>query len=245
MNRESAKQDFSHKSTNEEIRSRFDKDVERFSNLDTGQKSTIDAPVSLELITGAAKAVNPEATDLLDIGCGAGNYTLKMLSRIPDLNCSLVDLSLPMLRRAEERIRPNTGGRIETFYGDIRDARFSDGQFDIVLAGAVMHHLRDDSDWESVFEKVYRILKPGGSFWISDLVAHDSGKIHTFFWKEYGRYLEQIGGADYRQNVFEYIEKEDSPRSVTYQMELLRKTGFGEVEILHKNGCFAAFGAIK
>ena len=32
------------KSTVEEIRQRFDKDVERFSNLETGQSATIDAP---------------------------------------------------------------------------------------------------------------------------------------------------------------------------------------------------------
>lgn len=66
------------KSTSEEIRQRFDNDVDRFSNLDTGQLSTIDAPISIELITDAAKRVNPAATNLLDIGCGAGNYTLKM-----------------------------------------------------------------------------------------------------------------------------------------------------------------------
>ena len=30
-----------------------------------------------------------------------------------------------------------------------------------------------------------------------------------------------------------------------YQADLLREVGFREVEVLHKNGCFAAFGAIK
>jgi tRNA (cmo5U34)-methyltransferase len=37
------------KSTVEEIKQRFDNDVKRFSNLDTGQVSTIDAQISLEL----------------------------------------------------------------------------------------------------------------------------------------------------------------------------------------------------
>ena len=34
------------KSTVEEIRQRFDGDVERFSNLETGQSATVDAPLS-------------------------------------------------------------------------------------------------------------------------------------------------------------------------------------------------------
>jgi len=91
------KADYSKKATNQEIRERFDKDTERFSNLETGQLTTIDAPLTMELCTEAAKYANPNATELLDIGCGAGNYTLKMLGKVPGLNCTLNDLSLPML----------------------------------------------------------------------------------------------------------------------------------------------------
>jgi len=69
------------KSSIEEIKERFDNDVERFSNLDTGQLSTIDAKISLELITEASKRIVPNAQNLLDIGCGAGNYSLMMLSK--------------------------------------------------------------------------------------------------------------------------------------------------------------------
>lgn len=108
------------KSTIDEIRERFDKDVERFSNLETGQQSTIDSTISLELITEAAKRVVPHATHLLDVGCGAGNYTLKMLSKLPSLHCSLVNLSKPMLERAESRIKAVPNGGIEIYQGDIR-----------------------------------------------------------------------------------------------------------------------------
>jgi tRNA (cmo5U34)-methyltransferase len=30
-----------------------------------------------------------------------------------------------------------------------------------------------------------------------------------------------------------------------FQLDLLRSVGFSDVEILHKNSCFAAFGGIK
>ena len=92
------------KSSPDEIRRRFDNDVERFSNLDTGQSATIDAPLALDLIAGAAAAVNPQAAGLLDIGCGAGNYSLKLMQRLPLRTVMLVDLSKPMLDRAVQRI---------------------------------------------------------------------------------------------------------------------------------------------
>jgi len=233
------------KSTVQEIKERFDNDVERFSNLDTGQLSAIDATISLELITESAKRINSYAKNLLDIGCGAGNYTLMMLSKLPDLNCTLIDLSRPMLDKAYERISKETAGIVKIIHGDIREIRLQNSHYDIILAGAVLHHLRDDSDWEFVFSKLFESLAPGGCLMISDLIKQDSEILNDYIWEKYGDYLETIGGKDYKQKVFDYVDKEDSPRSLNYQLDLMKKVGFQKIEILHKNICFAAYGAIK
>ena len=233
------------KSTISEIQQRFDNDVERFSNLNTGQLSTIDATISLELITEAAKRINPAASTLLDVGCGAGNYTLMMLSKIPNLQCTLVDLSKPMLDKAYERVSAVNSNKVQVIQGDIRTVELSNDHFDIILAGAVLHHLRDDKDWETTFTKLYQLLKPGGCLMISDLIMQDTEVLNNYTWEKYGDYLESTGGAAYRQKVLDYVAKEDSPRSINYQLALMKKVGFSQVEILHKNLCFAAFGGIK
>jgi tRNA (cmo5U34)-methyltransferase len=233
------------KSTVQEIKERFDNDVERFSNLDTGQLSTIDATISLELITESAKRINSHATNLLDIGCGAGNFTIKMLSKLPNLNCTLIDLSQPMLDKAYERVSKDTTGNVKIIHGDIREIKLQNAHYDIILAGAVLHHLRDDSDWEFVFTKLFESLAPSGCLMISDLIKQDSEILNEYIWEKYGDYLETIGGKDYKQKVFDYVEKEDSPRSLNYQLDLMKKVGFQKIEILHKNVCFAAYGAIK
>ena len=237
--------DFTAKADNDEIRRRFDADVERFSNLDTGQLTTIDAPLSMELCTEAAKYVNPNATHLLDVGCGAGNYTLKMLEKINGLNCTLNDLSMPMLLKARERVSAHTKGTITVIQDDMRNLSLPDEAFDIILAAATLHHLRDDADWEKVFSNMYRMLKPGGSFWISDLITHDAEPLSRLFQQRYSDYLDALGGPEYRKKVLDYVAYEDTPRSVTYQLGLLQRTGFRQVEVLHKNSNFAAFGAIK
>ena len=233
------------KSTVTEIKERFDNDVERFSNLDTGQVATIDAALSLELITSAAKVIVPHATAVLDLGCGAGNYTLKMLTKLPNLHCTLIDLSQNMLDRAQQRVAEVTSGKIEAIQSDIRDVALPENSFDIILAGAVLHHLRDDADWEFVFKKLYNSLKPGGCLLISDLVIQENTAVNDLVWTMYGDYLKQVGGEEYQQKVFDYIEKEDSPRPMTYQLDLMKKVGFSSTEILHKNSCFGAFGGIK
>lgn len=236
----------SQKSSIEDIRNRFDQDVERFSKLETGQQAAMDAPLMMELITQAAIEATPELQRCLDVGCGAGNQTLMLLQQARrDLLCDVCDLSEPMVQRAVERIYGNTKGSVTGHVGDFRDLPLEEGSYDVILAGAVLHHLRDDADWESAFRKMHRLLRPGGSMWISDLVFHAIPGIQELMWTRYAAYLQDIGGEAYQKEVFAYIDEEDSPRSVTYQLELLRAVGFDEVELLHKNSCFAAFGAIK
>ena len=101
------------KSTVQQIRERFDKDVERFSRLEIGNTAQIDSVLSLELIARAAAATNPNAQSVLDIGCGAGNYVLKILEYLPNLNVTLLDLSQPMLQRALQRITQATRGVVQ------------------------------------------------------------------------------------------------------------------------------------
>lgn len=233
------------KSTLLEIQQRFDNDVERFSNLETGQISTVDAALSLELLTQIAASVCPNAKSVLDLGCGAGNFTLKLLDLIPDLDCTLVDLSLPMLDKAKERIAKVSQGKISTIQTDFLNMQLPVETFDIVVTGAAMHHLRTDKEWETVFTKIVKSLKKGGCFWISDLILHDNPAINQLMWKRYADYLEGIGGKAYQENVFAYIEKEDTPRSVMYQLDLMKKIGFSTVDVLHKNSCFSVFGGIK
>jgi len=238
------------KSTPDEIRQRFDADVERFANLQTGQSATIDAPLVLDLITHAAGATTPHAKTLLDVGCGAGNYTLKMLQRVPNLDCILIDLSQPMLDRARQRVTPATTGSVSTHQADIRDFPLADNSVDIILAAAVLHHLRTDDEWRAVFAKFHRALRPGGSVWISDLITHTAAPIQNLMWQRYGQYLAALKGGgptgeNYRADVFAYVEKEDTPRPLLYQLDLLRVVGFVDLEVLHKNSVFAAFGGRK
>jgi len=150
-----------------------------------------------------------------------------------------------MLTKAKDRVSWATTGKVNTIQADLRDAKLEEGKYDIIVAAAVLHHLREEEDWETVFSKIFKLLAPGGSFWISDLVIHDDPEIQQLMWNRYGSYLEKLKGAEYRKDVFAYIEKEDSPRSLRFQLNLMEKVGFTGAEILHKNCCFAAFGGRK
>jgi tRNA (cmo5U34)-methyltransferase len=233
------------KSTVEEIRQRFDAETACYTNLETGQVATVDSPLALSLVAEAASVTTPHAHALLDVGCGGGNYTLKLLERLPGLDVTLVDLSQVMLDKALERITPMTKGSVRTIQGDIRELDLGQARFDVILASAVLHHLRTDDEWRTVFQKLHDALRPRGSIWIFDIVESPLPELHAMHWRRYGEYLSSIGGDAYRDETFDRIIKEDTPRSVPEQLDLLRAVGFSQVELLHKNSCYAAFGAVK
>lgn len=233
------------KSTVEQIRARFDNEVERFSNLETGQSATMDAPLVLDLIAQAAKAVTPRAQSILDIGCGAGNYTLRLLREQPDMHCTLVDLSAPMLERARQRVSAATAGQVVTMQGDMRELDLKQGAHDVIVAAAALHHLRETSEWQAMFAKLFAALRPGGSLWISDLVTHENPALNELMRQQWSDYLVDLRDQTYRDHVFAYIAQEDTPRPLEYQMRLMQNVGFHSVTVLHKRACFAAFGGVR
>lgn len=233
------------KASVDEIRARFDQDVERFSNLETGQIATQDASLVLDLISACAARVTPHATHLTDLGCGAGNFSLKLSQRFSLEQITLVDLSPNMLHRAVERLSAAVpSASLTARQCDIRGLELAAGSQDLIVAAAVLHHLREEEEWAAMFRKLFEALRPGGSLWIWDLVEHDIPALQAEMWSRYGEYLAGMKGLEYRDKVLAYVEYEDSPRSVAFQLQQLRAAGF-TADVVHKNGCFAAIGAAR
>jgi SAM-dependent methyltransferase len=111
----------------------------------------------------AVLALVPErARTLLDVGCGTGLVTERLLR--PGLRVLGVDFSSGMTRLASERL---CGGLV---LADCRRLPFADGSLDAVSAVWLLHLLPDAA---AVVAECARVLRPGGMFVAS--VDHDAG----------------------------------------------------------------------
>ena len=233
------------KRTVAEIGSYFNGEVERFSDLAKGQASIKDAPLMMDLLAEAASVLVPGTSTILDIGCGAGNQTLNLLRVFPHADCTLLDISPAMLERARERVGSMAEGRIVFVEGDFRTTPLPDGKFDLIVAAAVLHHLRDDADWNAGFSKIHSLLKPGGVLLVSDLICHENPKIEAMFKVRQEAFLREALGDTEAERIMRSIAESDTPTPLEYQFALLRKLGFLEVGLLHKNLVFGAYYAGK
>ena len=233
------------KSSPEAIQKNFDQQVERFSNIETGQTTAIDSPLCMELVARSAALLNPDATSVMDLGCGGGNYAVKVTSLLHNVDCTLIDLSANMLAKAEVRVQENISGKVLAIQGDYRDIDLGTNQYDVITAGTTLHHLRDDEEWELVFTKVFKALKAGGTFWINDIVISETEEINTMM---LSGWIDEMKKHHDEEEVKMYLnryESEDTPRTLSYQLDLMKQVGFSETIVLHKHFNFAAFGAIK
>ena len=112
---------------------------------------------------------------ILDVGVGTGlslsDYSRK--SRI----CG-VDISEPMLRKAQQRVRALGLSNVETLaVMDAKNLAFKDGSFDAVVAQYVITAVPDP---EATLDEFIRVLKPGGELILVNHIGAESGPRRAF-----------------------------------------------------------------
>jgi tRNA (cmo5U34)-methyltransferase len=170
---------------------------------------------------------------------------VKVASFLPNVDCTLVDISANMLERAEERVAQINSGKVTALHGDYRELDLGENQFDVITAGTTLHHLRGDEEWELVFRNVFKALKPGGTFWINDIVIGETDEITQMMLDGWVSKLRKQVSSEEVEMYLDRYESEDTPRTLSYQLDLLKQVGFKETFVLHKHFNFAAFGARK
>ena len=104
---------------------------------------------------------------VLDVGCGTGSLTLtaKGYSGASGSVCG-IDASPEMVDAARKKAT-RSGSEVVFEVGLIEQLNFPAASFDVVISRLVIHHLPDDLKRRG-FAEIFRVLKPGGLFFIAD-----------------------------------------------------------------------------
>ena len=99
---------------------------------------------------------------VLEVGCGTGFLILNLwlAGFVDEPHAS--DISTGMLEVCAESAR-RLGCDLKLKVADAERLPYDDGEFDLVVGHAVLHHLPDP---EAALREVYRVLRPGGAVWI-------------------------------------------------------------------------------
>ena len=153
----------------------------------------------------------PADAAVLDAGCGGGANIKKLLEKCPQGCVKGIDYSEVSVEKSRKvNAKAIAEGRCEVLQASVAQLPFAENTFDLVTAFETIYF------WPGLvdcFREVYRVTKPGGTFFICN---ESNGET-----KKDDKWVEKIGGMTIYNG--DQIE------------EMLQKAGFTDIQI-HKNG---------
>ncbi|MBI3439911.1 MAG: class I SAM-dependent methyltransferase [Proteobacteria bacterium] len=110
---------------------------------------------------------------VLDVGCGTGTLAIAASKRV-GAEVHGLDASVEMLARAESKARRDRA-KVAFTEGAAQTLPYADGQFDVVLATLMLHHL-PRKDRELCAREMRRVLAPGGRLLVVDFAIAAQGQ---------------------------------------------------------------------
>ncbi|MEM6347701.1 MAG: arsenite methyltransferase [Bacteroidota bacterium] len=148
---------------------------------------------------------------VLDLGSGAGNDCFIARHETgPEGKVMGVDFSPEMIQRARQNASQMGYHNMEFREGDIENLPIDDNSIDVIVSNCVLNLVPNKA---KVFQEVYRTLKPGGHFSISDIVLE--GNLPEGLQEAAELYAGCVAGA---------IQKND-------YMEQIKASGFEEITL--------------
>ena len=140
---------------------------------------------------------------VIDLGSGAGNDCFVAQAETGDEGKVIgIDFSEPMIEKAKANALKRGIRNVSFRKGDIEDTPVSAGRADVVISNCVLNLLPSK---DRIFHEIYRVLKPGGHFCISDVVLN--GEIPNGLKDAAEMYVGCVAGAIPKASYIEKIEE--------------------------------------
>lgn len=123
---------------------------------------------------------------ILDFGCGVGATTLPWKMAFPEAEVFGVDVGAAMMRYAHARAEA-LGVAVHFSQESAEKMHFPDNYFDVVASSGVFHETSHNGS-RNIMKEVFRVLKPGGVSFNSDIPHQHHNNLHDQFMLDWDCY---------------------------------------------------------
>ena len=185
--------------------------TDSYDNLD-GYNPDADLGLGCGLPTEFAKIHKGDT--VVDLGSGAGNDCFVARAETGDDGKVIgIDFTEAMIAKARTNAEKLGFNNVEFRQGDIENMPLSDGVADVIVSNCVLNLVPDK---QRAFSEIFRVLKPGGHFSISDIVL--TATLPEQLQNAAEMYAGCVAGAMQKDNYLQVIA-EAGFQNVTIQKE--------------------------
>ncbi|MCW9708376.1 arsenite methyltransferase [Fodinibius salsisoli] len=167
-----------------------------------GYNADADLGLGCGLPTQFAKI--KEGDTVIDLGSGAGNDCFVARHETGASGKVLgIDFAEPMIAKARKNAEKLNFNNVEFRSGDIEEMPVSDNLADVIVSNCVLNLVPNK---QQVFSEIFRVLKPGGHFSISDIVL--LGELPEALKEDAEMYAGCVAGAIQKEQYLGYIEEQ-------------------------------------
>ena len=172
-------------------------------NYDKLEGYNPDADLGLGCGLPTEHAVIKPGNSVLDLGSGAGNDCFVARALVGESGyIAGIDFTEAMVIKARENARKLGYSNVDFILGDIENIPVRFGMVDVVISNCVLNLVPDKP---KAFSEIYRVLKQGGHFCISDVVIQ--GELPEKLKVDAAMYAGCVSGAIPRQEYLKIIEE--------------------------------------
>jgi SAM-dependent methyltransferase len=140
---------------------------------------------------------------VLDLGSGAGNDAFVARQLVGQAGHIIgLDMTPAMIKKANENKQKLGYDNITFVLGDIENMPLKDQSVDVVISNCVMNLVPDK---EKGYSEVYRVMKPGGRFSMSDIIT--VGALTPAVRDAAALYAGCVSGALQKEDYLSIVEK--------------------------------------
>ena len=165
-----------------------------------GYNSDADLGLGCGLPTQFAKIKKGDV--VVDLGSGAGNDCFVARHEVGDTGKVIgIDFTLKMIERARDNAEARGFDNVEFREGDIEQMPIASNTANVIVSNCVLNLVPNK---DGVFKEIFRVLKPGGHFSISDVVLE--GALPEGLRRDAEMYAGCVSGAIQKNAYLELIQ---------------------------------------